>query len=310
MASQWRAGLVDKSIELLPEVQQQLLRDGKLPERDPSANEINFPATSEPKGQETILTSLLVPPAAKHPVVSGSEIATPFLDPLFSETPTKVFGSLPHSGFKKYGSTLNSEMSLFDNARTHKSINGYSKDLKFNDITSPATRATSVIATPLKDFNRSSLRNHGKSQFRDEQLSYISLEKHKNKVTNQFQNASQSQYSHTVGADTVNSSFSGQVLFRDSAQDMYLNVSGNHGQMDGPSKNWAGSPGDLMDVSWSHEEKDTSTEDAGANGGLRWRSDDTSEDEEQQSPFPNGLGGNGGHNTSMRRARRSRFSMK
>lgn len=56
----------------------------------------------------------------------------------------------------------------------------------------------------------------------------------------------------------------------------------------------------------SHEEKDTSTEDASANGGLRWRSDDTSEDDEQQSPFANGFGGN----TSMRRARRSRFSMK
>lgn len=60
----------------------------------------------------------------------------------------------------------------------------------------------------------------------------------------------------------------------------------------------------------SHEEKDTATEDASANDGLRWRSDDTSEDDEQQSPFPNGFGGNGGYNTSMRRARRSRFSMK
>lgn len=308
LASQWRAGLVDKSIELLPEVQQQLLRDGKLPELNHSANEIDFPATSEPKGQETILTSLLVPPA-KYPFVSGGEIATPFLDPLFSETPSKVIGSLPHSGFKKYGSTLNSEISLFDNARRiPKSINGYSKDPKSNDITSPATRATSVIATPLKDFNRSSLRNPGKSQFHDEQLSYISLEKDKNKFTNQFQNASQ--YSRTVAADTVNSSFSGRGLFRDSAQEMYLNVSGNHGQLDRPNKNWAGSPGDLMDVSWSHEEKDTSTEDASANGGLRWRSDDTSEDDEQHSPFPNGFGGNGGYNASMRRARKSRFSMK
>lgn len=237
----------DKSIEILPEVQQQLLRDGKLPELGPLANEIDFPATSEPKGQETILTSLLVPPAAKYPFVSGGEIATPFLDPLFSETPSKVIGSLPDSGFKKYGSTLNSEASA---RRIHTSINGYSKDLKSNGIMSPAIRATSLIATPLKDFNRSSLRNPGKSQFRDEQLSYISQEKDKNKFTNQFQNATQSQYSRAVAADTVNSSFSGRGLFRDSAQEMYLHVSGDHGQLDRPNKNRAGSPGDLMDVSW------------------------------------------------------------
>lgn len=61
----------------------------------------------------------------------------------------------------------------------------------------------------------------------------------------------------------------------------------------------------------SHEEEGTSIEDASANGGPRWRSDDTSEDDEQQSPFPNGFGGNGGgHSISMRRARRSRFAMK
>lgn len=218
-----------------------------MPELNPSANEIDFPATSEPKGQETILTSLLVPPAAKYSFVSGGEIATPFLDPLFSETPSKVIGSLPPSGFKKYGSALNSEVSA---RRIHNSINGYSKDLKSNGITSPAIRATSVVTTPLKDFNRSSLRNPGKSQFRDEQLSYVSLEKDKLKFTNQFQNASQSQYSRTIAADTVNSSFSGRGLFIDSAQEMYLHGSGNHGQLDRPNKNWAGSPGDTMDVSW------------------------------------------------------------
>lgn len=232
---------------MLPEVQQQILRDGKLPELHPPVDEI--PATSVPKGQETILTSLLVP-SAKYPFVSGGEIATPFLNPLFSETPSKAVGSLSNSGFKKYGSTLNSEMSLFDNARRiQNSMNGYArKDFKSNDITAPASRATSMIATPLKDFNRSSLRNPGKSQFRDEQISYISLEKDKNKFTNQFQNASQP--SRTVAADTIISSFSSKGLFRDSAQEMYLDVPLNHGQLDRPNKNWTGSPGDSMDVSW------------------------------------------------------------
>ncbi|WOH06835.1 hypothetical protein DCAR_0626264 [Daucus carota subsp. sativus] len=271
LTSQWRAGLVDKSIELLPEVQQQLLRDGKLPELNPPVTEIDSPVTSDPKGQETILNSLLVSSSAKYPFVSQGEIATPLLDPLFSETPSKGFGSVSHSGFKKYGSTLISEVSLLDNARRiQKSMNGYGKDFNSNGITSSATRPSSVIATPLKDFNRSSLRNPGRSQSRDEQISYISLEKDKNKFTNQFKNASQ--YSRTIAADPVGSSFSGQGF---------------------------------------HEGEGTSIEDASANGGPRWRSDDTSEDDEQQTPFPNGFGGNGGgHSISMRRARRSRFAMK
>lgn len=60
----------------------------------------------------------------------------------------------------------------------------------------------------------------------------------------------------------------------------------------------------------SLEEKDFPVEDAIANGGPRWRSDDTSEDEDQQSPFGNGLVRSATYNTPVIRARRNRFSKK
>lgn len=60
----------------------------------------------------------------------------------------------------------------------------------------------------------------------------------------------------------------------------------------------------------SIEDGDFPVGDASANGGRRWRSDDTSEDEDQQNPFENGLASGGGHRGPMIRARRSRLRKK
>lgn len=241
----------DKSLALLPEVQQQQVKTGKLPELIPPDNEVDAPEISDiPKRQEPILTSLLVP-SVNSSLGFRVENAIPSLRPSFNATPSKVVGSVnPQFNFRKYASTFSSQASLFDNAeRVPKSLNGIAKNFKFDDIMSPASHnVSSVIATPLKEFNRSSSRNPRNSHLHDEQLSRVSPEKGKNKFTNQFQNTSP--YSRRVAADPIISPSRSHGLLKDSAQDSYLNASGKNVPSDKPDKNWAGAPsGDLMDIS-------------------------------------------------------------
>ncbi|XP_059657605.1 E3 ubiquitin-protein ligase HOS1 [Cornus florida] len=309
-ASHWRTGLVAKSIKLLPEVQQQQVKTGKLPELVFPALEVDIPANSDiPEVQEPNSTSLLVPSSIDSSIPNQMDKATTFLKPLGLETPSKlgVFSNNSHFGLGKYGSPSIPHGSLFMSVeRGLKSQSGIGENFKFEGMTTPGThRASPMTATPLKEFNRNSSRVPWNSSFLDHQFDKVSPEKEEqNGFTNRFQNT---RPHSTVLADPVTPLSGNHFLSKDSAQQTpYLDASSKQVPSDRSGRPRKVVPeDDQMDISWSHGEKD-SVEYTTANGGLRWRSDDTSEDEEQQSP--DRLTGAASQATPARKFRRSRFA--
>uniref|UniRef100_A0A5B6Z808 Putative E3 ubiquitin-protein ligase HOS1-like n=1 Tax=Davidia involucrata TaxID=16924 RepID=A0A5B6Z808_DAVIN len=310
-AGQWRAGLVDKSIQLLPEVQQQQLKTGKLPEIIVSpALTVDISAKSNlPKVQEPNSTSLLVASSFDSPLILPMDKAIPSSKPSVLGTPSKPggFANNYHFELGKYGSPSISNGSSFTGVeRGMKSQSGISKNFKFEDITTPGNRRdSSMTAKPLKEFNRSSSRFPQHTSFLDHQFDSVLPEKEQNGFGNRFQNTRP--YAVRVPSDLVTSPSGNLGLFKDSAQDPYVDVPAKQVSSDRPDRPWKVVPSDdIMDISWSHGEKDSPDEDINTNGGLRWRSDDTSEDEEQQSPDK--LTGVASCTTPMRGIRRSRFA--
>uniref|UniRef100_A0A5B6Z9U7 Uncharacterized protein n=1 Tax=Davidia involucrata TaxID=16924 RepID=A0A5B6Z9U7_DAVIN len=303
-ASHWRAGLVDKSTELLPEVQQQQVKTGKLSEIVVSpALEVDISAKSDlPKVKEPNSASLLVPSSIDSSLILRMDKPIPSLKPLVHETPSKLggFANNYHFELGNYGSPSISHGSSFTGVeRGLKPPNGISKNFKFVDTTTPGIhRVSSMTATALKEFNRISSRLPQHGSFLDHQSDKVSSEKEQNGSIFRFQNTRPSSF--RVPAEP-----SGSLgLFKDSAQDLYLNMSAKRVPSDGP---WKVVPSDdVMDISLSQGEKDSPDEDVNANGRSRWRSDDTSEDEGQQSP--DRFTGIASDTAPMRGIRRSRFA--
>ncbi|KAA8522198.1 hypothetical protein F0562_012871 [Nyssa sinensis] len=185
-----------------------------------------------------------------------------------------------------------------------KPRSGIGKNFKFEDIKTPGNRrVSSMTAKPLKEFNKSSSRLPQDSSFLDHQFDSVLPDKEQNGFTNRFQNTRS--YTVRVPADKVTSPCSNFGLFKDSAQEPYIDVHPKRRSSDTPDRPWTVVPSDdIMDISWSHGEKDSPDEDINTNGGLRWRSDDTSEDEEQQSPDRHT--GVASHTTPMKGVRKSR----
>ncbi|XP_047322075.1 E3 ubiquitin-protein ligase HOS1 isoform X2 [Impatiens glandulifera] len=257
--SQWRSGLVEKGIELLPTIQQQEVKDGKLTET----------AVTSPSIHNTI-----IPPKTDFPEAVQRETPTSFLFPSSITTPLKpdnntnqAMNSSPSillSGISTNFSPsfLQEESHLSNNTGTLKSLNSNRKKFKLVDIRSSGFRQvinSSVKAhTPLKEFNRSSLRV---ARDFDYQTDEASSEKDQN-------------------------GFSGRL---------------NHGRTsDQPGKSWKlEQSNDAMDVCLSGNK-----EDGYVNGGPRWRSDDTSEDELDESP--DGYSGSAYYATPLTGSRRGR----
>lgn len=250
-ASHWRSGLVEKSVELLPEIQQAAAKSGKLPETAISlSDDAEIPAISDRiRAQESSSSGLLVPPAI--PVIlqmNGPNTSSP---PFVGKTSSKLNGfastyNFTH-GTPSSASVLNG--SFFTNGTTEKPQTTASK-FKFEDLrTSGIRHVTPMKAIVLRDFNRSTLRKPQGSSSRDHRFEEVSPTKEENG----FSCWLPSQNLYSVGPPS-----------------------------DGPYMPKKVAPSDdQMVVSWSHGEKDSAE---GAKVGPRWRSDDASEDEELQSP--------------------------
>ncbi|GMP95741.1 hypothetical protein CsSME_00044665 [Camellia sinensis var. sinensis] len=218
--------------------------------------------------QEPNLTSLLVPTSIDSFHVLRMDKTVTSSKPSVLDTPSKLGGYANSSKFEigNHGSPSILQGSFSNNAeRVPKPQSGVSKMFKFEDIRTPGIhRVRPIIATPFKEFNKSSSRVPQDSSFQDYRF--------------------------------------------------------DQAPSDGPHRLWKVVPSDdPMDISWSnlnfnlyvvllrfsHGEKGTFGY-GNVNGRPRWRSDDSGEDEELQSP--DRLTGPASYTTPMRGLRRSRLA--
>ncbi|XWS62022.1 hypothetical protein CRYUN_Cryun07bG0175100 [Craigia yunnanensis] len=320
---QWRKVLVDKGIELLPEGLQQQVKTGTLSDIVvASGQEDEMPARSGlPEVQEPKSASLLVHSTSDSIVLRPDHTATP-LRPAVFEIPKILGGYVNNSRVEagNHGSSLIFQGKLFADAARKSNVE-VGKNLKFEDISSPGIRRVSptplkgiswsssrelpnrhlqekqsdnlkfedisspgirrVSPTPLKGISWSSSRELPNRHLQEKQSDKIISEGEQNGFVNQVHNTSPP-YSRRLTANPVSTPSSNYGLFKGSANTLPSNISGKRGQSDRDDGHWNVPPTeDLVDVSWSLGER--SFEDRNANEVLRWRSDETS-DEEEESP--------------------------
>ncbi|KAG6636025.1 E3 ubiquitin-protein ligase HOS1-like [Carya illinoinensis] len=290
-ASHWRASLIDKCMELLPDVQRQQVKSGQLPEIAASSVEnIEMPAKSDfTMVQEPISTSLLIPSSTSS-LGLGMDHLTPFSRSSVFENQTRLPGSINvhHSEVIKYGS----QSILYGRGlRPRSSIN---KDFNLNDST-PETRRVSLMNASLsREINRATFGN----------LQDSSPEMEQNGFINQLHDASPL-YSYRLSSNPIGTPSSNQGLFKDSGG-LNSSFTGKRIQSDRDYRLWNGaSSDDQMEISWSHGGRGSAAQDNGMNCGLRWRSDETSDEEEEQGPEGSmGMA----YQTTPTRIRRSRLA--
>nr|GMD81057.1 E3 ubiquitin-protein ligase HOS1 [Ipomoea batatas]GMD82597.1 E3 ubiquitin-protein ligase HOS1 [Ipomoea batatas] len=278
----WRVGLVGKGIELLPGILQHQVKTGKLPEVVIPSKAMDISAKSDVHvSQGPILPSLLAHPPADH---VDNAIVSPQAS--FLETPSKFELSNHSSIFKVVGShgPPSQPIHLFDDDDAEKAETGLVKSLKFHEFTPRTNRHihSPNAAASLSTIERSSSRVPRNSRLRNYQTNKVSSER----VQKVFLN--ESLISNKQG------------LLTDSVENLDKNVSAKRVQPD-MDRSWILPSNDSMDFSWSHGE------DINANGGSRWRSDDTSEDEDYTTP-DRLAGFAASHTTNSRGVRRGRFS--
>ncbi|KAM1787631.1 hypothetical protein ACFX11_038003 [Malus domestica] len=284
--SGWRAGLIDKSMELLPEVQRQEVKSGKFPEvAVTTSREVEVAPASLPEVQESQSTSMLIPSSIDSSLALWSDHMNPSWKPSISETAKKRVG-LVDSYRSELGNNGSSVLhgKLLSNSETRwKPDDSINKIFNFEDASTPGIH----WATPpsaVKDGNRSSSKVHSNSRLQDNQYARMSPEMEWNKRFNPFQNTSPSKF-YSADSNPVTTPSSNRGLFKDSATDLHRSVNSKGFQRARDDRTWnMVSKDDPMDVSLSYGEKGHVIEDENLNNGPRWRSDETSDEEQEQSP--------------------------
>lgn len=305
----WRTKFIDTSIELLPEIQQQLVKNGKLPLiAVNSSEEVETPEKSDLRGlQEPKSITLLTPTTADSLLLPTSNV-TPAKSSVF-ESPTGPGGSVksPYFEVGPYGSSILHER-LFMNKEGSTYDFGVSKEFKVDGFSTPGVRQSSPMnQMPLKERNFLS-RTLSNSHRRDKVSDKISPEPEQNGFLSQYQNTVH-HYSHRTTTNPASTPVSNRGLHNDLAGDLRSNLSSKRVHSDREDGPWyIISSEDQMDIPWSNGKKGFAVEDrpANAGGGLRWRSDETSDEEEEQSP--ESAMGVASYTTPRRGIRRSRFA--
>lgn len=223
-------------MELLPEVQRQQVKSGKLPETAVNfGEEVELAAKSDlPNVQEPISTSLLIPSSTDSSLVLRTDHTAPFVRSLVFETPTRLRGSVNNhrSEHVKYGSP---------SILHERGLKRISKDFKLDDTFTPGTRRVSPLnASPLREISKANYSN----------LQDASPETEQNGFINQFLNTSPT-YSHRVTTNRVSTPSSNYGLFKDSMEGLDTNLSGKRIQSDRDYRHWnVDSSDDPMDTSF------------------------------------------------------------
>ncbi|KAJ4831606.1 hypothetical protein Tsubulata_015292 [Turnera subulata] len=191
-ASEWRATLVATAIELLPPVQQEQVKSGKMP--PDSCEKVDVPEKSVlPTVQEPKQASLLVPMPSDSSFVPQTNNVSTF-KPSVLEASAKVGGSANTSKFAPgnvFSSSVLHERLFTNSGRGSKTPVSIRKN-HLNDMfsTPGADRASPLKATPLKEAARSSLEVLPNSFLNLSQFEKISPEKGRKLFTRQSRNTS------------------------------------------------------------------------------------------------------------------------
>lgn len=238
---------------LLPEVQQQQVKDEKLPGVAVTTDEeVELPTKSDlPEVQYSKSTSLLIPSLDNSSITSWTGHATPIWKPSAFETPLKTGGPFENhlSEQGDYGTVL--QRTLFSNGEMGQKPQVHiSKTSTFEDKSSPGIRnVSSVNSTPFRDLNRRSSRVLPQSNLSGNQsAAKILPEMEQSRTIDQPQNASPS---WRFRADTLTTPSSNRDLFKNSSNDLRPGISGKRVQpdKDGRTQDTIRSE-DVMDVSW------------------------------------------------------------
>ncbi|OMO52554.1 hypothetical protein COLO4_37109 [Corchorus olitorius] len=286
---QRRKELVDKGIELLPEVLQQQVKTGTFSDTVIASGQVDEMSASpglselqEPK------STLLVPSTSDSILLRPDHMATPFRPPVF-EIPKGGYVDKSHVEAGDNGSSSILQGKLFADAERASNLEVV-KNFKFDDISSPGIRRlTPIYSTPVKGISWSSSRELPNRHLQEKQSNIIILEGEQNGFVNQVRKASPP-YSRRVTANPVSTPSSNSGLFKGFANNLRSDVSGKRGQSDRDDGHLNVPPTeDSMDVSWSHERRSVD-ERNGNVVGLRWRSDEASDEEEQSPQIPEEVG--------------------
>ncbi|XP_043722662.1 E3 ubiquitin-protein ligase HOS1-like isoform X2 [Telopea speciosissima] len=320
--SHWRGGLVDKSIELLPEVQQQQLKTGSWPDIGISdAKELEIPAISEQtEVQQPHSTGFVVPSTADSLILRMDRTIPPKETSSF-DTPAKLGGSFSSSHLElgshpppyilrarlpttvggpstpRNRDNLHSSQSSAREQRQQISI---TQKFNFDGVRARGVlRASPQSPTSLKNLNRGSMKVLQSNYLQDDQFDEFSPGMEQNGFINHVENA-RPWFPRQVTADPMTTPSSNHHL-KDSPHDPDPTVSGKQPVSDKP---WTTiSPDDPMDVSWSSGNRKLGVGIMNTQNGLRWRSDEASEDEEE--PSPEVMYGGASFATPLRGKRRS-----
>ncbi|XP_076953163.1 E3 ubiquitin-protein ligase HOS1-like [Bidens hawaiensis] len=128
----WRAGLVNKGIQLLPEVEQEKVKSGQMTELSPTKTD----NVSNPN-PDLIDSSNLAPSYVNSSVILQMDVENP-------SPPKSNFG-----GITNYSTPVSHVNKFGDAERGMNMLKSISKNFKFDDVITSST-------TPLKEFNRGS----------------------------------------------------------------------------------------------------------------------------------------------------------
>ncbi|XP_030513323.1 E3 ubiquitin-protein ligase HOS1 isoform X2 [Rhodamnia argentea] len=303
VASHWRKELVEKCIELLPEVQQQQIKSEKLPDIAVTCEDAHMPEECDLRLEHRPIPYSSSIPLAVDSSVILNEVMTPSSKQSDLVNPIK----LPVSSAKfavGLGNTdwasVSGESLLLNTERGSKLLG---RSLKNDPSTSGAFDFKP--ASPLQRFPRGSPKFRQKSWPQGNLSHHIFSVVEPNGFSDEVQRSSHL-HSQSPMANSRSSPASHRGLLRSSKQDLHKTVSGKrvHSEADGVPWN-AVSSDDLMDISWSGE-KSLAVEDENQARALRWRSDETSDEEEE--PHQQRFVGTTPYRSPVTAIRRSRFA--
>ncbi|XP_010534555.1 PREDICTED: E3 ubiquitin-protein ligase HOS1 [Tarenaya hassleriana] len=258
--SHWRTELVDKAIDLLPVIQQQQVRSGQFPETE-VASDVAAEAMRNsvgPNTQQADITDSFAPSATDSVLfqrVNDTETAE-----------QSVYESPFQSGqiIKNPSLDLRQSPSIF-----HERLFSSSGKGQKSEATSISKMSNSTL---FKDLNRSASKPRGKSyQWADETSQEVNADR--------FPTNGSSPYLRQATSNPVMTTPSSSRFSR-SAQNLNSDVSGKGMQVD---NDYSIAMDDPMDMSSSYKDNVLATGNGNSNGGIRWRSDGTSDEDDEPS---------------------------
>uniref|UniRef100_A0A7C9AK89 ELYS-like domain-containing protein n=1 Tax=Opuntia streptacantha TaxID=393608 RepID=A0A7C9AK89_OPUST len=220
----WRSGLVNKSVELLPEVEQQQLKTGGLPEDTVLCrNQVDLRRAETP-GQQDQATAVSSTSSSLHSsILFPTEHGTPLRSSSFGISKTDGNAGDIQSDFINLASHSLSHSKFFTpSERLPRSPFNAAPNFKLDDMLTPGIR--SMRAHTIKDVGRAPSRLF-QGDLQDTQLDEVPLPVEQNGVYGQFPKVSPPN-SRRVMAKPATTPIRSRGLLDDSPQDRYKTAYG------------------------------------------------------------------------------------